>query len=126
MTMPVAQSTSEQTMRLLSRLLLAPQGLDSASTPRIAELKADLKKIDKADFGQLVELANLNHVIVRGMEYFLDAMLEAGDNTRATWAGMALRAERERISVAVKVLHDICGAFEQEGHDIAVIKSLDH
>lgn len=124
--MSVAQSTSKQTMTLLSRLLLAPQGVDSSSASRIAELKSELRSIDKSSFDQLVELANLNHVIVRGMEFFLDTMLESGDNTRATWAGAALTAERERIALAVKFLHEICTAFEEEGHDVAVIKSLDH
>ncbi|HEY1985612.1 MAG TPA: hypothetical protein VGG85_09390 [Terracidiphilus sp.] len=124
--MAVAQSTSKQTMTLLSRLLLAPQGVDSSSASRIAELKSDLRNIDQASFEQLVELANLNHVIVRGMEFFLDAMREAGDNTRATWADTALMEERGRIATAVKFLHDICTAFEEEGHDVAVIKSLDH
>ncbi len=120
MTTQAAKPLSKETMTLLSRLLLVPQGA-AANPAKMNELKADLRKMDKASFDQLVELANLNHVIVRGMETFISVMREAGDETRAAWAEPELATELARISLAVKFLHGICAAIEEEGHDVAVI-----
>jgi hypothetical protein len=71
-------------------------------------------------------LAELNHVVMRGMAIFLDIVRSAGDPIRAQWALDALSAEEDRINNAIPFLHDICRAFEEHGHDVAVIKSLDH
>ena len=48
-------------MIFLSRLLLRPAG----GVP--ADLKAQVCGISREDFDDVVNLANLNHVIVRGM-----------------------------------------------------------
>jgi hypothetical protein len=71
-------------------------------------------------------LADSNHVIVRSLEVFLGMMREGMDDARAEWAQNALRSERTRITLALQFLNEICDAFKDEGHNIVVIKSLDH
>jgi hypothetical protein len=120
------QSPLQQSMILLSRLLLAPRGSNGSSSPMMEELKSDLRNISRERFDNLLTLANSNHVIVRGMELFLDVMREAGDEARAAWAQQALDVEKARISTALTFLQEICTAFEYQSYDVAVIKSLDH
>jgi hypothetical protein len=120
------QFPSRESMTLLSRLLLVPQGTNGASSSMMADLKKELGNLSLAQFEELLALANSNHVIVRGMEVFLGMMREAKDETRAEWAQTALAVERARISTALKFLQDICTAIEDEKHDVTVIKSLDH
>jgi hypothetical protein len=108
-------------MALLSRLLLPPEPERMG-----AGLTSDVLNITRGQFEELVVLANLNHVIVRGLGTFLEIAQNAKDETRANWASTALAAEQARISTAIKFLHEICNAFQEEAHDVAVIKSLDH
>ena len=103
-------------MTVLSRLLLSPREAERA-------IPAELSW---AQFEHLRNLADSNHVIVRCLEVFLATMLEAGDDMRAEWARTALTAERLRINHAIPFLHTICAALREEGHDVTVIKSLDH
>jgi hypothetical protein len=126
MTNSVATALQNRSMTLLSRLLLTPRDEDDPSSSKMAELKSELRNISRNEFDELVKLADSNHVIVRGMEVFLDMMHEAKDDMRAEWAQTALAAERARIATALTFLEEICAAFEFEKHDIAVIKSLDH
>jgi hypothetical protein len=108
-------------MALLSRLLLPSN--DEAQS---AQLHAEVTNISRQDFDDLVNLANLNHVVVRGLEVFLKIVREANDGTRAEWASAAIETEGARIKVAIPILHGICNAFDEEGLPVAVIKSLDH
>ncbi len=121
MTTTVSQSTTQGSMALLSRLLLLPPPERTA-----AGLASDVLNIARDQFEELATLANLNHVIVRGLGTFLEIAENAKDETRADWARTALAAEEARIGIAIKFLNEICGAFQEEGHDVAVIKSLDH
>jgi hypothetical protein len=108
-------------MVLLSRLLFPPG--DQAD---LARLIADVRGISQEDFDDLVNLANLNHVVVRGLEVFLKIVCDADDDVRAGWATAAIEAERARITLAIPFLHNVCSAFEEEKLGVAVIKSLDH
>jgi len=45
---------------------------------------------------------------------------------RSEWVATAFAAENARIKNAILFLHEICAAFEEEGLDVTVIKSLDH
>jgi hypothetical protein len=121
MSMTASQSTKQGLMAFLSRLLLLPSSERTA-----AGLTSDVLNIARDQFEELAELANLNHVIVRGLGTFLEIAQNAKDDTRAGWAQTALAAEQARIGTAIKFLNDICSAFQEEGHDVAVIKSLDH
>ncbi|HEY6847386.1 MAG TPA: hypothetical protein VI320_14460 [Terracidiphilus sp.] len=89
-------------------------------------LKTELRAISRPEFDELAALANSNHVIIRALEIFLDAIEETGDEMRAEWAESALKAEKARIATALEFLGEICTAFEVDNYDVAVIKSLDH
>ena len=118
MTMPAAQSNTH--MSVLSQLLLGGQ------THGAAGAMLDDRDMSRDQFDSLVELASLNHVIVRGLAILLQDLRRKGDRERIEWAESALAAEHRRIHTAIGFLHEICSALENEGHDVAVIKSLDH
>jgi hypothetical protein len=120
MNMTVAQSTSQRSMTLLSRLLLGRERYGSDRD------FSELHNMTREQFDDLVNLANLNHVIVRGLEIFIEVAADRRDQQRNDWAQRALTAEKERIQTAIQRLHEICSALERSGHDVAVIKSLDH
>ncbi len=108
---------STKSLAILSWLLLSG---DAASFP--AQQKPDAK-ISQDECDDLLALANSNHVVMRGLEAFRQV---AGDDGCADWAATALAAEQARIDNAVSFLRRICDAFEAEGYDVTVIKSLDH
>jgi hypothetical protein len=110
-------------MILLSRLLLQPERGEGLS---LSVAPWEIAEMSKESCENLVELANTNHVIVRGLEVFLRMMRRAQQGTRAEWAASALEAERRRIENALSFLHAICAAFAEQGYDATVIKSLDH
>lgn len=123
---PSAPHPSNESMIILSRLLMPPHD-GNAPFPRMtAQLNAGLTDISREKFDELAALADSNHVIVRGLEVFLRIMHDAKDEMRAEWAESALAAERARIQNAVTFLHAICAAFTDQGRDVTVIKSLDH
>lgn len=112
-------------MIILSHLLLSANG--DKSLPLIdAEIHSKISGMTRSEFDALVTLANSNHVIVRGLDVFLNTMRAEQDEMRAEWAAVALEAEQARISNALSALHEICAVFREEGHDVAIIKSLDH
>jgi len=112
---------SSKSLTILSQLLL---GSDASSSTIDLDLK--VTKISTEDFDDLLALANSNHVVIRGLKAFLQIAEDAGDFRRAEWAAIAIETEGARIDNAVSFLHKICCTFEVEGHDVAVIKSLDH
>jgi hypothetical protein len=126
MTKVASQSPSQQSMNLLSRLLLTARDDHKPASSLMTGLDWEVRNISREEFDDLVSLASSNHVIVRGLEVFLEMMHEAKDDTRAEWAQTALAAEKARISTALNFLEEICIAFEHEKYDVAVIKSLDH
>ena len=110
-----ATSTAQDLMKVLSRLLLAPQ---------TANLQ--LQDLGREQFDSLVALASSNHVIVRAMQQIRAMMTDAGDAERVAWAESALAAEQARIDAAIERLSAVCAAFADAGLDVTVIKSLDH
>jgi len=116
---------SPQSLQSLARLLF--QGADAQrSAVTKAELKREMLALSRPQFDDLLELAQLNHVVMRGLEVVRELAREEGDTTRAQWAETALEAERARIETAVLFLSEICEAFEEHEYGVAVIKSLDH
>jgi len=120
-----AEFPSLQSMTLLSRLLLTPPNGAAASWMG-EELHRDLSQIGKEEFDSLLHLANLNHVVMRGMEVFLAIARGMRDDLRAQWAIDALAGEQRRIANALPFLAEIVTAFENAGLDCCIIKSLDH
>jgi hypothetical protein len=122
---PTAKSLSNRSITLLSHLLLSRQIYDPSS-PGMRDPQSAFSSLGRDEFEELVTLADSHHVIVRGLQAFLSLMRDAKDDSRAEWAETALVTERARIRNALEFLREICAAFEGDGYDIAVIKSLDH
>ncbi len=97
-------------MDLLSRLLLVPR--DGDFSPMADALHRDLSELSREEFDDILALAHLNHVTVRGMDAFLSIASDKNDNARAEWAQAAHAAELSRIGLAVDFLEQICEAFE--------------
>ena len=126
MTRQATQSLSRQSMTLLSRLLLIPQDGNRSSPRRMVELQSSVRDISREEFNELVALASSNHVVVRGLDVLLSMVHEAKDDSHVEWVEASLAAERARIDRALITLQDVCTTLECEGHDVVVIKSLDH
>jgi hypothetical protein len=108
---------SNKSLTILSELLLGPVGTEPSSA---------ITKITHEEFQDVLALADTNHVVMRGMEVFRQMAHNAGDEVRAEWAATAISAESTRIQNAISFLDAICEAFQADGYDITVIKSLDH
>jgi hypothetical protein len=126
MTRPAEQFPSDYSMKLLSRLLLPPRNAYLPSSLIKEELKLEILNLGHDEFTDLLTLAQSNHVIVRGLEAFLDLCDEERDTNRKELAEGALAAERARIENATAYLGEICDVFERRAYRAAVIKSLDH
>jgi len=126
MTTTLSPFGSSKSLIVLSRLLLPPD-LGVAPLPlKAAELDWVISEIGGEELEDVLALAKSHHVVVRGLECLLQIMRCAGDACRAEWAATALAAERARIENAMSFLQTICAAFQTEGYDVTVIKSLDH
>jgi hypothetical protein len=125
MTTPSVKYPSQQSLDLLSRLLFHDREPQYVRATK-AELKAQVLKMTRPEFDDVLDLAQLNHVVIRGLEVVRELAREEGDATRAGWAESALARERARIANAISFLSKICSAFEKSGYRVAVIKSLDH
>jgi hypothetical protein len=108
-------------MHILSVLMLSTD-----PTSDLLNIEPSIRDIDEAEFAHLLSVANSNHVLVRGFEVFRGVMLQANDVRRAGWAESAVAAERIRIAKALNSLRLIVEAFDREGLDVTVMKSLDH
>lgn len=120
------ESISNKSITLLSRLLITPQTLSVLSNRDAAEVKEGIRNLDRMGFEDLHALASSNHVLIRGLDAFLNLAREDRDDVRIRWAESALAAERGRIRTAIEFLHDISNAFKEHSCDVVVIKSLDH
>jgi hypothetical protein len=126
MTVQVTESVSQRSLTLLSRLLLQANNGTSSFALLREELRPEQLEFTREDFAGLVDFASSNHVVVRGLDVYLDLVREQADSTRIEWAEAALASERARIETALLYLRDICSAFQEHGYKVAVIKSLDH
>jgi len=114
----------------LSRLLLqSPNGAMPVS-PAVPSRDASVFKLSRDEFNDVLALAHLNHVVVRGLERFLTLVREKQSPEQSlAWfqlADSALSLEKARIAMAVQVLHEVCAAFRERGFAVTVIKTLDH
>ena len=78
---------TRKSLIILSRLLLPPEG--DFALPVAPDLKRELLNLSRQEFDDLVTLANLNHVVIRGLDIFLSVMRESRDGMRAEWAASA-------------------------------------
>ena len=119
----VAEFPPVSSLIYLSRLLLQPQStcVCSAIAPDAPALMPS-----RDQFGNVLALAHLNHVDVRWLEMFLDLAREEHKLDWFQLASGALSSEKARIAAALNSLHEVCAAFQNRGHDVMVIKTLDH
>jgi hypothetical protein len=115
---------SNKSLYVLSRLLLPPRTADAPLS--LTAVGLGIADISREEFDEMLALASSHHVVMRGLEVFHQIMRLAGDDSRAEWAATALAAEGARIENAMSFLQRICATFEKQGHDLTVIKSLDH
>lgn len=125
MTKMCTQSLADQSLKLLSCLVLSPRQADRTDSAAV-ELKKKIATLSRPEFDCLVALAETNHVLVRALEALRAIAFEEGDAIRASWADICLSAERARIDIALYYLSQICDAFTHHQLRVAVIKSLDH
>jgi hypothetical protein len=117
--------SSPKSLVVLSQLLLQNRG-GNASESASTSAKIGVEKITRAEFDEMLALADANHVVVRAFDIALGILRNAGDEERAGWMSAALDKENARVQNAVSFLHRICDAFQEEGLNATVIKSLDH
>jgi hypothetical protein len=129
MTRRVAEFPRLSSMTILSRLLLQPPQGDgpAALAPDTAVLA-----LSCAEFEDVLALAHLNHVVVRGLDKLLSLAQKeqcAGQKQGLPWlqaADDALSSEKARIKTALFHLHEVCAAFQERGYGVTVMKTLDH
>ncbi len=126
MSTQTTQYPSQQSLTLLSRLLISGRSTIASNPASSSSLRSDVLTLTRAQFDELLAQAQLNHVVVRGLGALRALAVEENDAMRAEWAEQALTAERLRIETGVLYLAAICAAFSEHGYGVAVIKSLDH
>lgn len=122
----VAEFPSLGSLKYLSRLLLQPADGDAPFSPAAQSPDTAALRLSRDEFADVLALAHLNHVVVRGLERFLTLAREEQSLDWFQLADSALSSEKARIATAVNVLHEVCAAFENRGYAVTVIKSLDH
>lgn len=123
MTKSNKKSRTHELLAGLASVLLQPEAGESAHSAMDRPVLLDLQH---DEFQDLVELAQLNHVVVRGLEACFTLMRQEQDLERSQWVEEALAVESARIATAIRSLHEVCSAFEEHGHHAIVIKTLDH
>jgi len=114
--MTTSAVNSSDELAILSRLVFS----DSENQhPLLCELTAE-------QFKAALDLAQSNHVIIRAMEAMRKIMDERKDRVRYEWCAEAVQHEQVRIHRATSFLRKICRDLGAEGHNVIVIKSLDH
>jgi hypothetical protein len=118
---------STKNLRLLSELLLASPFSSEASsrTPSI-ETREMVSELGPGDLENLQALASTNHVIMRACSPLQELLAADENNQGAEWTAAAIQRETTRINHALTFLQQICGALEECGCPVTVIKSLDH
>ncbi len=92
-------------------------------TPSVGNFGTDDFRSD--DFGDLWNLANSHHVIMRAFPGLRQMMMVEPGGDKLGWIDRALSKEQARIDHALSFLAPICQSLEDAG-DVIVIKSLDH
>ena len=96
-----AKFPTASSLTILSRLLLQPTDDDGRGSPAAIEQDKAALKLSRDEFEDVLALANLNHVVVRGLERFLSL---AGEQQNLPWfelATNALSSEKARIRTAL-------------------------
>jgi hypothetical protein len=106
--------------------LLQPPGGDALHWPAAPARDAAALRLSCDEFEDVIALAHLNHVVVRGLDEFLSMARE--EQQSPAWlqlAESALSSEKARIAALFR-LHEVCAAFQDHGYGVTVMKTLDH
>jgi hypothetical protein len=118
---------STKNLRLLSELLLAsPFSSEASSRAPSIETQEMVSELGPGDLELLQALASTNHVIMRAFAPLQELLAANGNNQGAQRIATAIQREAMRINHALSFLQQICGALEECGCPVTVIKSLDH
>lgn len=120
------QAHSSDLMTVLLQLTLGTSKEQRRFSSGMSDPTVEVRSMSSERFSCMVELAKSNHVIVRGLQAFLDQAETQENGPCEGWARTALKTEKERITNAVEHLKEVCRVFEEQQYDFAVIKSLDH
>jgi Uncharacterised nucleotidyltransferase len=115
-------------LTFLSRLLFSGSRSNGLPPETFSAWREGLETstLSREEFDGALTFADSNHVTMRTIEIFRQAMIAGNDCNRAQWAQDALQREAARIANALSFLCAICDALDSEGCDVVVIKSLDH
>ncbi len=115
-------------LTFLSRLLFNDSRSNGVSQDALSagQEGLEISNLSPEEFDATLALADSNHVTMRAIKVFRQAMQAANDQTRARWAEDALQREGARITNALSFLRTICDALDSAGCNPVVIKSLDH
>ncbi len=119
----VAQFPRLSSMAVLSRLLLQPP---EANGPAALAQDTAALRLSLDEFEDILALAHLNHVVVRGLEKILSLARQEQSPAWFESAESALSSEKARIAMALFRLHEVCAAFQDRGYVVTVMKTLDH
>jgi hypothetical protein len=124
---------SSRSLELLSELLFGSirshpgqSGYGGAAPIKPSRPSTNVSTLTRQEFEQLRLLATTNHVIVRTFGGLARMLEIEGHREGAEWVAGAIESELKRIDHAVGFLSRICAAFQEHGHAVTVIKSLDH
>ena len=116
---PVRDSSKH--LQLLSELVLTQPQRHAAGPARDW-----CESASPSELQELTALAMTNHVILRAFDPLAARLEEAGGAQMAEGVAGAMLEEHARIEHALGFLTQICGALEDSGCPVIVIKSLDH
>jgi hypothetical protein len=114
---------SSKNLQLLSDLLLTQPQSHADRSGRVREW---CESANPSEVQQLAALAMTNHVVLRAFDPLSATLEEIGNGQLAKRVGAAMLEEHSRIEHALGFLTQICGALEDSGCPVIVIKSLDH
>src|SRR6201998_1170139 len=118
---PVRDSSKH--LQLLSELVLTQPQRHSDRSGRARDW---CESASPSELQELTALAMTNHVILRAFDPLAARLEEAGGAQMAEGVAGAMLEEHARIEHALGFLTQICGALEDSGCPVTVIKSLDH
>lgn len=111
------RTKAEEQLELLLHLTLAPERDNRARGS---------EHLEQNSYRELAVLAEAHHVTVRALTPLYESATAAGCTEAAAFLEASLQAEQDRIAEVLPALDRVCQAFAGRGHDLVVIKSLDH
>lgn len=127
--MHTTDRTAARTFDALGTLLLAdrdPRAQHQFGTPWLERELEYVFGLKDAAFRNFLDQAQTQRVLRRTLEVLDENLTRAKSDHIVEQIGSSLFNERERAATAVAFLHAIVDRFEQLGHPIMVMKTLDH